>query len=227
MKFYISLIILFFPLFVFSQSAIKDTRPKEQKEDPYNAYNAENIDKTTLLKALHFAGINVFNIPLNKFNKSYHLEIDLDEYVDGENIHHKNISVSDNNKYTYFPKNNPKNKMLTNYIDQIIVYSKDQDTVDIIRLETYAGGISGIKLRNDSVGASRLHFYDGRRYGKTVWVLNKQIPVLIYASSWYDKENDVERFCGAVDLSRNEKETKELLEKSPHYYVISYKVSNE
>jgi hypothetical protein len=47
---------------------------------------------------------------------------------------------------------------------------------------------------------------------------------LVFASSWYDDRIKQDRFCGTSDLSLDEKATKELLNFSPHYYVISLKV---
>lgn len=217
----IAYLIIFLPLSVFSQVATKDTRSIEQKDDPYSIYNASNINKITLLKALEIAGINIFNISLKKFDKKYHLEITLDEYIDTRKVSSKNISVSTNNEYSYYRKN----KRQISYIDHIDIFSRDIDSLSILKIETYAGSLNGIKLKQNKNRKNQ--FYNWRTFGKTNWVLNENIPILVYASSWYDKENDIERFCGAVDLSKNEDDTKMLLGNSPHYYLISYKVSNE
>jgi hypothetical protein len=48
---------------------------------------------------------------------------------------------------------------------------------------------------------------------------------MVYASSWKDKEYGLQRFCGAVNLSENDKKTKELLSSSPHYFSIYYMVT--
>jgi hypothetical protein len=50
--------------------------------------------------------------------------------------------------------------------------------------------------------------------------------MLVYSSSWYDKKYDIERSCGAVDLSNDQSATKELLSNSSHYFLISYKISD-
>jgi len=81
-----------------------------------------------------------------------------------------------------------------------------------------------ISLNHKSVDG-REHFYNWRVYSKNDWVLNEEVPLLVYASSWYDEKYDVMRFCGAVDLSLSEEDTKELLDRSPHYFVISYKIA--
>ncbi|WP_394342733.1 hypothetical protein [Mucilaginibacter gilvus] len=54
--------------------------------------------------------------------------------------------------------------------------------------------------------------------------MNTKIPIMVYSSSWYDKKYDVERSCGAVDLSNDKAATKELLDNSSHYFLISYKI---
>ena len=215
------LIAFFIHLTVFSQVANKDTRSKEKKEDPNNSYNADNIDKTLLLKAIEMAGINVFSISLNKFDKKYRFEINLDEYVNGNKINSRNISVSDNNVYNYYKDN----KKQIDFIDHIYFFSKDNDSLTILKVETYAGDLGGIKLKKNKTRENQS--YHWRTYSKTNWVVDKSIPILIYASSWYDKKYGIDRFCGAVDLSTDESETKKLLQNSPHYYIISYKVSNE
>lgn len=93
----------------------------------------------------------------------------------------------------------------------------------MITIDTYGSAVGGIRLKQS---ITRKHqFYDFRRYNEYKWVLNKPVPLLIYASSWYDKKYNIERFCGTNDLSKDEKETKELLDNSSHYYIISYKVS--
>jgi len=81
----------------------------------------------------------------------------------------------------------------------------------------------GIKLKRQA--ERKYQFYSWRRFSATNWALNTKVPMLVYSSSWYDKKSDVERSCGAVDLSNNKAATKELMDNSPHYFMISYMIS--
>ncbi|BAO74604.1 DUF5041 domain-containing protein [Winogradskyella sp. PG-2] len=49
--------------------------------------------------------------------------------------------------------------------------------------------------------------------------------MLIFASSWLDKEYNFHRFCGVVNLKDDDEKTTELLTSSPNYIVINYKIS--
>ncbi|MBZ9618997.1 DUF5041 domain-containing protein [Psychroflexus lacisalsi] len=68
-------------------------------------------------------------------------------------------------------------------------------------------------------------FYNWREYENTQWKLNTKVPLLIFASSWLDKEYNFHRFCGVVKLKENDERTQELLDYSPNYIVINYKIS--
>lgn len=204
---------------VFCQAYKKDTRPQAEKEDTYNSYQANDITKTDMLKALELAGVRVFKFQLSPFNKQYKLTVSIDEYVNGQKTSTKDLYAIGKNTYTHFEDTT----LFFDYIDELTFYTKTyNDSSVFLQLETYAG-TDGIKLTTSKT--RKYQFYNWRRFSKTSWQLNKTIPLLVCASSWYAAENNVERFCGVVDLSRDEKETNELLQKSPHYYMISYKVS--
>jgi len=210
---------------LYSQDYKKDIRSKAEKEDRHNVYQSDYLSKTDLLKALDFAGIRIFKFPL-PVDKEYYFTVILDEYVNGVKSKSQNI-------YPYFKKNTYSHfgddsdfvdKSFVDYIDDITFYSKDEnDSITICKIETYAFSMGGIKLKKNKEREDQ--FYNWRHYNKNEPVLDKEIPLLVYASSWYDGK--LERFCGTVDLSFDESLTKELLDKSPHYYVISYKVTDK
>jgi hypothetical protein len=114
------------------------------------------------------------------------------------------------------------------YIQKLTFYAKDRDTISTISMSHYGGGVSGVQLKKikaeEWTGQGTQSYY-WRTYSKTDWKLNEEIPLLVYASMWYDERIKGFRFCGTVDLSYSKKETKELLDKSPHYYVVRMKVS--
>jgi hypothetical protein len=217
-------VILLAALSCYAQDYRKDLQTRLEKENPNNAYQTYNIDDVDLLKALDFAGIRIFKIPLSHFDKKYKFSITLSEYVRGKLVESKNISPVDSNIYYHFIKNDSsKYVQYFDFIDQVSFFSKESDTTCMLRVETYSAA-TGAKLNKMKERPNQ--FYSWRTYSKNEWILNKSIPVLVYASSWYDKKYDIERFCGVVDLSYDKSETDELMKNSPHYYTISLLVTD-
>jgi len=202
----------------------KDDRPQNVKEDEYNFYQADRIDEIQLLKALEITGVRIFDIPISPaFEKEYKFTVVLDEYVESKKTKSLDITLSyqGKNTYVYFIDND--SVPYFDYIPKLTVFTQDKDTVQTLKIEYYGGSRSGIKLRENKLRDGQ--FYMWRAYSKTEWKLNEEIPLLVFASSWYDEKFKIERFCGVADLSMDEKKTKELLDSSPHYYVISLKIS--
>jgi hypothetical protein len=193
----------------------KDIRPQKVKEDRHNMYQSEQINQLDLIRALELAGVHIYKIPLKHFDKKHTLIVNLDEYIQGEKVKTTAIFQGDNT-YIYPTDTIP----FFDYIDQLLFFTKEEGNDLFVTFYSYAMG-SRQKLSKKEDG----HFYNWRTYSKTTWVINKEIPLLVYASSWHDAKYDIERFCGVADLSLSEKASKELFDNSPHYFVISYKVS--
>ena len=68
-------------------------------------------------------------------------------------------------------------------------------------------------------------FFNWREFEKTTWKVDKKVPLLVFASSWLDKKNDFHRFCGVVKLNKDNEGTKELLNFSPNYIIISFLIT--
>ena len=204
----------------------KDDRPLNIKEDKFSYYQ-NPISEIDLLKVLEMLGVKIFDTSIFPvFEKEYNLSVNLDEYVEGEKINSNDIIYTPGGKniYIYWVKDSIEQKDVRffDYIPKLTFITKDSDTTMIIDLHTYANNTRGIKLKKNKT--RDYQFYDWRSYSKIDWKLNEEVPFLVYASSWYDEQIKGDRFCGVADLSMDEKETKELLTKSPHYYVISLKV---
>ncbi len=99
---------------------------------------------------------------------------------------------------------------------------KNEDEKSTVTLETLS--MTTGHVLNKKKDRER-QFYLWRKYAPVDWKLNKEIPLMALASSWFDEKYNVERFCGVVKLSPEDEQTKELLNNSPHYYIISYKIS--
>jgi hypothetical protein len=170
------------------------------------------------LQALEISGIAINKFHIGTFDKKYNFLIIVDEYKDGKNIKSDTI-LNNDNEYIYFAKG--EKEYYTNYIDQIKIFSKVEDTTVIFHFSTY-----GMRFKKEIhfMKEDKESFYNFRSYLDTKWCLNEKVPLLVYASSWKDEKHGFQRFCGVVNLTRNNKETDELLSSSPHYYSISYLV---
>jgi len=203
----------------------KDDRPQNVKDDRANFYQDISLSEIDILKALEMAGVRIFVVPIvPAFDKQYILTVYLNEYINGEKINSKSL---DRNRNIYrYPAINPITQERTLYFDyvpKLTFFTKDNDTFVSLTLENYVSSTSGVRLTKNNVREKQ--FYVWRPYSKTDWKLNEEVPLFIYASSWFDEKNNIERNCAVNDLSMNEEATKELFETSPHYYVISFKVS--
>ena len=204
----------------YSQTFKKDARPDSIKQDYFDEYQAGQISKLDILRALDGVGVRIFNCQLlPRFVKTYHITVDVDEYLNGRLISTKNISPNDKNTYAYWENEKP----YADYLSNIQFSTLDSDTACMLKINMM-GNSSGMRLKKQQ--SRKNQWYSWRRFGKTNWTLNEKKPLLVYSSSWYDKKFDIERSCGAVDLSNDKEATKELLESSSHYFMVSYKVSN-
>merc|ERR1711974_210714 len=170
-----------------------------------------------LLEALELASIRVFKFDIGTFDKEYALLIFADEYVNGKLI--KTDTLVDYRNDYGFSIDGEINQA---FIDQIKIFTKTEENYSKLNIRTYSMGTT--KEINLAKTDNR-QFYNWRAYNETKWKLNEKIPVLIFASSWLDKKHNFHRFCGVPILKENDERTQELLDFSPNYIVINYKIS--
>jgi hypothetical protein len=204
----------------------RDNRPQNMKEDRHDMYQTGRIGELELLKALEMAGVRIFSIPISPaFEREYRLSLHIDEYVKGEKVN--SIPVLDGaNTYIHFPGDTMPPYF--DYFPKLTLFTLDSDTAQTLSVHHYGGSRSGIvlkRIRIEEWQRPGQQSYTWRAYSKTDWKLNEDVPLLVYASAWYDEKYKIFRFCGVVDLSHSEEATRELFDNSPHYYVISLKVS--
>ena len=199
-----------------------DDRSQNVKEDVFNQYQVNRISDIDILKALEILGVRIFDIPISPvFEKEYQIFVVFDEYVEGKKTNSQNITFTPTGMNTYYyPKDGVP---YFDYISKFTIFAHDNDTVQRLHIDSYGGRNRNMSLKNNILRARQ--FYQWRAYSKIDWKLDEEIPILVYASSWFDERYRVERFCGVVDLSLDEEMTKELFDNSPHYYVVSLKVS--
>ena len=201
---------------------LKDDRPQNVKEDRYDEYQVNRISEIDILKALELLGVRIFDIPISPaFEKEYKFSVKVDEYVRGKKRNSRDIrfNYQGTNTYHYYQDD----VFCFDYIPKLTFFTHDKGKMQTFRISFYGGQTGDRKLKKKNNRKNQ--FYLWRTYSKIDWNLREEVPILVYASSWYDKRIKMERFCGVVDLSLSEERTRELFDKSPHYYIISLKVS--
>ena len=201
------------------QELKEDTRRKSLMEDGFDYYRVEQTSELDIIQALEVAGIRIYKFMLGDFDKKYNFILSLDEYVEG-NIINTDTLIYSSNEYHYFEKG--KKDYFLDYIDQIKIFTKVEDGKIEFHIKTYK---ISFKKKITYQKKDEDQFYNLRNYTDTKWVPEHKVPLLVYASSWEDKKYGFQRFCGVTKLSENDDGTEELLSLSPHYFVISYKVT--
>ncbi|MCF8363680.1 MAG: DUF5041 domain-containing protein [Prolixibacteraceae bacterium] len=212
-----AILILILHLNGISQDFKVDDRAQFLKEDSKNDLQSSELSNIDLLQALELAGIKVHKFMIGTFDKEYHIHFILNEYINGEIVKTDTFFVDDN---TYaFYENDIR---YFNYIDQIKIFTKQEKEELKIKIVTYSMAWQS-KIDYEITEQDQNYFV--RYYSDATWQENVTIPLMVFASSWRDKKYGFQRFCGATRLDANDKETKTLLEFSPHYFKISYLVS--
>ena len=198
----------------------KDERPQNVKEDRLDLYQVNRISELDILKALEIIGVRIFGIPISPaFEKEYSISLKLDEYINGKKTNSQDITFTPTgtNTYFYFEENVP----YFDYLPKFTIFTHNNDTIERLTINSYQGNRREVLKKNI---IRKTQYYTWRAYSKIDWKLNEEVPLLVFASSWYDERIRTDRFCGVADLSLSEEDTKELFDNSPHYYVISLKV---
>lgn len=108
------------------------------------------------------------------------------------------------------------------FVENIKIFSKLEDSTLVLYIYMYGTEIRyNLKYKKFSEDS----FYSLRYYSEAKWFMDKMIPMIVFASSCYDEFADTQTFCGTAKLSKNDDDTIELLNSSPHYYVLSYRIS--
>ncbi|MGS2763592.1 hypothetical protein [Sinomicrobium sp. M5D2P9] len=194
-------------------------RPQYLKEDPQNTYNSQDINTLDLVEALDIAGIQIYKFRTGKFDKDYRLYILKDKYENGKLTEQDTIALM-NTKYHYYSGD----ILMHDYMDQFKMFAKTEDNKGSLSIRTYS---MRLKTNVELKKTSDMQFFMWKEYVNPSWKLNRKIPLMIFASSWYDEKYKVERFCGVAKLKDGDKDSEELLSSSPSYLLISYLVENK
>lgn len=215
MKFHLILILLLIATKSFSQTEYKpDQRTSEQKLNLSNS----NINKTDIINLLEFGGLQINKFEIGKFDRKLSIQFIMEEFIDSKRVSVDTFAIS-GNTYIY----NLEGNWYFDYIESFEILTKDpiENKAQIKFITAEMSTTKYLQLNNLKEGS----FTNYRRYKDAKWQLNKKVPLLVFASSWYDKDINANRFCGANYLEENSEPTKELFEKSPNYIVFSYAVT--
>lgn len=219
-KVYLIIVIVFSLSFnCFGQTFKPNTSTRQQREDPSNSYHSDDISSLDMSQMLELSGIRLFKFNLGGFDTVHSLMIMVDEVTNGKTTKTDTI-INSSNSYTYFARGS--SDYYQDFIDQIKIITKQEADKFTISLRTL-----GINLRKTVPYhiTSKGQFFSWLSYSDTKWKLDKKVPILIFASSWKDEKYDFQRFCGVATLKENDTDTNELLNSSPKYYLISYKIA--
>lgn len=217
------LVMVIYTAVLFAQDYKADNRDNASKEYMFNSENIGSINNIDVLQAFRMIGININKFHLGKFDKEYKINIIIEEFQSG-NISNTDTLFSDTNKY-FWIQSCEDTTSYYDYIDHLEIITKDEEDISKIKINTIHDTFrSNYFYKIDLTKKREKQFYIWRCYSKTHWILNKKVPLIVCASSWKDKYG-TERFCGAGDLSFDKESTQELLSSSPHYYLISYIVT--
>ena len=208
---------LFVTLIGNAQQIVKDVRNQNEREDSFDYYQSDKISNLDILEALDVLGVNILKFETGEFTEKLGFGFIIEEYKDGKLIKTDSL-YNRHNMYHYFTEETG-NKPLHAYIDQIRIITKQNEDELFLTISTYRMKMNK-SIKYKKTDSDQRYFL--RHYSQTNWALNKKTPLFVYASSWKDKKSGVHRFCGVVDLSENKSDTKELLSKSPHYFIFSY-----
>ena len=203
----------------FAQGFKKDKRMQIQKEDSNNKLKSDKVTTLDLMQALELEGIHINKFNIGDFDQTYNLFIMADEYENGKIVKTDTL-LAENNEYTFWEGGSEK--YFHDYIDQIKVFAKDSANKSLLNIRIYSVETRkniALKKTDDR------QFFNWRAYTDTKWKLNEKVPLMVFASSWEDKKYKFHRFCGVVNLAKDDKGTEELLSSSPNYIVISFKTT--
>ena len=203
----------------FGQEFKIDPRTTLEKENPMKTYNPEETTMLDLLEAIETQGIRINKFELGKFDKNYNILLLSDKYDHGKLIKTDTLSLFESSYHYY-----ESDKLYHDFLSNIKIITNDNDTKSDLYIKTYSfSSNAAVELKR----ANENSFFNWRSYYKTNWELNKKIPLMVFASSWKDKKYGFDRFCGVTHLTDNGEATNELLDLSPSYVMIYYRVTEK
>lgn len=96
------------------------------------------------------------------------------------------------------------------------------DSLVIAKYVFGEGNMIGVPLTLRPVGPEAEFQYEGRRFRIDGFRPNRDIPLVLFGSYWYDEEIDMIRFCTAREFEPDRSNGE--LKLMPHYYILGIRL---
>ena len=196
-------------------------------------------DALFILEAM---GVEMLRFDLSKLQDStYNMGLYVDEYVDGVkqkrewNMHMGKNRMVVSEEYAQELRDagtenfDSINNLLLCHKDVGLYILPKNDSTVMCQFKFTDGGAGGfpLSLKELKYTSPRFQYsYGMRPFRVDEHDLSKQeIPLMLYASYWYDENAKVYRFCGDNEI--NPDMSTEMLTYLPHYYVIGISIVKE
>lgn len=193
---------------------------QDLQKEKLDKINSSEITQTDFLQALELAGIRIHKFDIGVFESVYKIKFVIEEFRNSELYKSDTIDYDIMNIEFVYPDTN----QITKEVEYIEVFSRvirvfTQIHKDKLHFKVKSPRVAftedlEFRLENDEVP------YKIVEYENTKWKLDEKVPLLLCGSSWIDS-NGISRFCSATNMGNNSRSL-ELLDSSPHYYIISY-----
>lgn len=195
-----------------------------------------------IFNVLSDMGIEMFRYDLSAFNDSvYVVEAYVEEYEGNSPTGYVRTFELDRNICSL--EDEPEEERLSlrkehkipdgeNYWENIrdlsiyLRHMSDNDSVAIIRIsEPNIGKSISVQLKLHPIDSFGVYMYDTRDFELKKMEHDKDIPLLLYGSWWYEPSTSLFRFCGENEIDVEKKAA--ILKYIPHYYIIGIRMKKD
>lgn len=182
------------------------------------------LDNKDIEDALRHLGVNIFKHDIGIIDKSAEIKIIVEEW--------ENFALVDSWTALNLPlehsfmSENRNDEQKNNVIRATSISKNDSLLLVEIAINDMP---RAFHLKQKKFDTENRHLpYFPVPYKNRKILQNKNIPLMLYGTMWYDEGFNVYRFCGRNYLTNetDDEATEELMSSSPHYYIISCRIEN-
>lgn len=193
-----------------------------QNENEYIPY--PKADLQDVVDALSLADINIFKHDLGVIDKNCKISVIVEEWKDFKLVD-SNTQISLPVKTTFSPDYVREAEESTTIR---AINKKFNDSLMIVEI-SINDRFRPIFLNMKQLDKENRHLpYFPVPYKHKLVETDKNVPIMLYGTMWYDEDFDVYRFCGRQWLTdeKGDEASKELLTSSPHFYIVYYRIED-
>ena len=197
------------------------------------------------LPLLQASGYRVYSFDISEFlDESYFFNFQIREYVNKEEVEgkYRNFMFPNRVMLAEMPESSQKSILQEGRAADpekgVYIQSKKltigfrpakEDSVQFVRLSLDGLGESGMPLElkplKKSQNDKQFYYYESRPFKIEKFEEGKFIPLVFFASYWYDEKGGFFRFCGADEIGPNMEA--DYVENTPHFYVIGVEIKKK